>query len=126
MAMNNHSDTFSFNGRIRSVKHALDGIVCMAKEQHNAWVHTAATVTVVLLGLYLGLSMMEWCFIVVAVVSVWVAEALNTAFEVLCDVASPEFHPLVKKSKDVAAGAVLIAASGAIIIGLIVFVPYFL
>jgi diacylglycerol kinase (ATP) len=57
-------------------------------------------------------------------VSVWTAEALNTAFEFLCDVASPEFHPLVKQAKDVAAAAVLIAAMGATIIGLLVFVPH--
>jgi diacylglycerol kinase (ATP) len=66
-----------------------------------------------------------WCFLVMAIVSVWVAEALNTAFEFLCDVASPEFHPLVKKSKDVAAGAVLLSAAGAVTIGMIVFFPYF-
>jgi diacylglycerol kinase (ATP) len=57
---------------------------------------------------------------------VWVAEGLNTAFEFMCDVASPEFHPLVEKSKDVAAGAVLLSAVGAVIIGLIVFLPYLL
>jgi diacylglycerol kinase (ATP) len=52
--------------------------------------------------------------------AVWTAEALNTAFEFLADVASPDFHPLVKHSKDVAAGAVLISAIGAVVIGLLV------
>jgi diacylglycerol kinase (ATP) len=56
-------------------------------------------------------------------VAVWTAEALNTAFELLCDVASPEFHPLVEKAKDVAAGAVLIAAIGAAAVGLLVLGP---
>ena len=56
----------------------------------------------------------------------WVVEALNTAFEYLCDVVSPEFHPLVRKSKDIAAGAVLLSAVGAAAIGLIIFVPYLL
>jgi diacylglycerol kinase (ATP) len=55
---------------------------------------------------------------------VWTAEALNTAFEFLCDVASPEFHPLIQKAKDVAAAAVLLSAAGAVIIGLLVFVPH--
>jgi diacylglycerol kinase (ATP) len=59
-----------------------------------------------------------------AITGVWVVEALNTAFELLCDVASPEFHPLVKKSKDVAAGAVLLSAIGAATIGLVIFLPY--
>ena len=59
-----------------------------------------------------------------AIVSVWTAEALNTAFEFLCDVASPEFHPLVAKAKDVAAGAVLITAVGASLVGLLVLGPH--
>ena len=56
----------------------------------------------------------------------WVAEALNTAFELLCDVASPEFHPLVKQSKDVAAAAVLLCAVGSAVIGLLILGPYLL
>ena len=61
-----------------------------------------------------------------AIISVWTAEALNTAFEFLTDVASPEFHPLAAKAKDVAAGAVLIAAIGSVVIGLLILGPYFL
>jgi diacylglycerol kinase (ATP) len=56
--------------------------------------------------------------------AVWTAEALNTAFEFLADVASPEFHPLVQHSKDVAAGAVLIAAIGSVVIGILVLGPH--
>ena len=77
-----------------------------------------------LAGLFFCVSPSEWCLLVLAIISVWTAEALNTAFEFLADVASPEFHPLVKKSKDVAAGAVLISAIGAVIIGLLIFVPH--
>jgi diacylglycerol kinase (ATP) len=61
---------------------------------------------------------------VLAVVAVWTSEALNTAFEFLTDVASPAFHPLAGKAKDVAAGAVLISAIGAVLIGLLVFGPH--
>jgi len=122
--MNNNDDTFSFNGRIRSVRHAIDGIVEIIKGQHNAWVHCAATVCVVVAAMLVQVTTTEWCILILAIALVWVAEALNTAFEFLCDVASPEFHPLVKKSKDVAAGAVLLSAIGAVIIGLIVFLPY--
>jgi diacylglycerol kinase (ATP) len=75
-------------------------------------------------GYAFGVSTSEWCFLIVAITGVWVVEALNTAFELLCDVASPEFHPLVKKSKDVAAGAVLLSAIGAVAIGLVIFIPY--
>ncbi len=58
--------------------------------------------------------------------AVWMAEALNTAFELLADVASPEFHPVVAQAKDVAAGAVLLSAIGSVAIGILVFGPYFL
>jgi diacylglycerol kinase (ATP) len=98
----------------------------MVAGQHNAWVHAAATVAVAGAGVAVGLSRQEWCWVVLAVVGVWTAEALNTALEFLCDVASPEFHPLVEKSKDVAAAAVLIAALGAVAIGGLVFGPHVL
>ena len=122
--MNNSHDTFSFSGRIRSGTHAVHGIVEMLRSQHNAWVHAVATLCVIVAGGIFGISNTQWCLLVLVVTVVWVAEGLNTAFEFLCDVASPEFHPLVKKSKDVAAGAVLLSAVGAVIVGLIIFIPY--
>ena len=122
--MNNNSDSFSVSARIRSFMHALEGIAEMMRTQHNAWLHALATLCVLAAGYAVGESTSEWCFLIVAITGVWVAEALNTAFELLCDVASPEFHPLVKKSKDVAAGAVLLSAIGAAAIGLVIFIPY--
>lgn len=96
----------------------------MVRSQHNAWVHAIATLVVIAVGLTAGLTRLEWFVLVLAIVAVWTAESLNTAFEFLCDVTSPEFHPLVEKAKDVAAGAVLITAIGATAIGLLVFAPY--
>lgn len=61
---------------------------------------------------------------ILAISIVWTAEALNTAFEFLADAASPEFHPLVRDAKDVAAGAVLVTAIAAATIGVIIFWPY--
>jgi len=95
----------------------------MMRSQHNAWVHAFATIAVVAAGFIFQLSRGEWCWIVLAIAGVWVAEALNTSFEFLCDVASPEFHPVVKQAKDVAAGAVLISAMGAVAIGVMVCGP---
>ena len=117
---------FSFTGRIRSFKYAFVGIWTMLKSQQNAWIHAFATVAVVIAGFVLGISPAECCWLVLAIIAVWMAEALNTAIEFLADVASPEFHPLVKKAKDVAAGAVLISAIGALIIGIIIIGPYVL
>lgn len=115
--------SLTFSGRIRSITFAVRGIGIMVASQQNAWIHAAATVVVLASGLLVGLSWSEWCWIVLAIVSVWTAEALNTAFEFLTDVASPQFHPIAGKAKDVAAGAVLIAAIGAVIIGALVFWP---
>lgn len=117
---------FRFTGRIRSFRFAFAGVWTMLKSQHNAWVHAFATLAVVVAGLLFDVTRPEWCWLVLAIMAVWTAEALNTAFEFLADAASPEFHPLVKHSKDVAAGAVLLSAIGSVAIGLLVLGPYFL
>ena len=117
-------ESFSFSGRIRSGKHAVEGIVELLKSQKNAWLHAVATFLVIAAALFFGVSAWEWCSLVFVITLVWVSEALNTAFEFLCDVVSPDFHPLVKKSKDVAAGAVLMSAMGAVAMGLIIFLPH--
>lgn len=115
---------FSLAGRLKSIGFALSGLAAMLRTQHNAWLHLAATIVVVAAAFWLGVSREEWVWLILAIVAVWTAEALNTAFEFLCDVASPEFHPLVKQAKDVAAAAVLITVAGALAIGMIVFVPH--
>jgi diacylglycerol kinase (ATP) len=115
---------FQFTGRIRSFHFAFRGILRMIRCQHNAWLHAAATLLVVSAGMLLRISRSDWCWIILAVSIVWTAEALNTAFEFLADAASPDFHPLVRDAKDVAAGAVLITALAAAIIGVIVLLPY--
>jgi diacylglycerol kinase len=122
----NHHAPLTFTGRVRSFRCALKGIRVMIASQHNAWIHALATVLVVTAGIRFGLSRAEWCWIILAIVSVWTAEALNTAFEFLTDVASPAFHPLAAKAKDVAAGAVLLAALGAAAVGLLILGPHVL
>ena len=115
---------FQFTGRIRSFRYAILGILRMILCQHSAWIHAAATLIVLAIGFVVGISAGDWCWIILAISIVWTAEALNTAFEFLADAASPDFHPLVRDAKDVAAGAVLITAIAAVIIGLLVFWPY--
>jgi diacylglycerol kinase (ATP) len=115
---------FEFTGRIRSFSHAIKGVLRMVRCQHNAWIHAASTIGVVAAGFFFQLSRAEWCWIILAIAIVWTAEALNTAFEFLADVASPEFHPTVRDAKDVAAGAVLVTAVAAIVIGGLIFWPH--
>lgn len=115
---------FSLGARIRSFGHALRGLAFMLKTQHNAWIHVAATAAVIAAGMWVSLSPDDWRWIVLAVGFVWVAEIVNTAFEHLCDVVQPGFHVSVRAAKDIAAGAVLVAAFIAVIIGALVFLPY--
>lgn len=98
----------------------------MLKSQHNAWIHVCATIGVVAASLFFDVLTCEWCWLVLAIMAIWTAEALETAFEFLADVTSPNFHPLIKKSKDVSAGAVLISAVGSVIIDILIFGPHLL
>ena len=115
---------FSITDRVKSFGYALSGLGFMLRSQHNAWIHLAATAAVIASGAALNIGAEDWRWIVLAIGLVWVAEIVNTAFEHLCDVVQPEFHVSVKTAKDVAAGAVLVAAIGAAIIGVLVFWPY--
>lgn len=115
------SQPFTLRGRFASFRYAFRGIAAMVRSQHNARIHAFATAAVVAAGIALGIERLEWAALALAAVAVWSAEALNTALEFLADAACPERHPLVAKAKDVAAGAVLIAAAGAAVVGLLVF-----
>lgn len=117
------SRPFNIHSRIKSFGFAFEGISTFFKTQHNAWIHAVAAVVVVILGFILDVSVMEWCLLIAAIAFVVVAEMVNTAIEFLTDLVSPDYHPLAKKAKDVAAGAVLVAALAAAVIGLIVFIP---
>jgi len=120
------SGPFSLTGRARSLSAAITGIILMLKSQHNAWLHATASIVILTVGAFFHLGAKDWCWLVIAIMAVWTAEALNTALEFLADVASPEYHPIVEKAKDVAAGAVLISATGSVVIGLLILGPYVL
>jgi diacylglycerol kinase (ATP) len=113
----------SLGARIASFGHAFRGLAELLATQHNARIHAAATLAVCALAGFLGISAVEWLAVVLAIAAVWSVEAMNTAFESLCDLVSPDHRPLVQRAKDVAAGAVLVSAAGAAAVGLIVFGP---
>lgn len=110
--------------RLGSFVYAWRGLRALFGSEHNSWIHAAATLAALVAGLVLGLSRLEWAAVVVAVALVWIAEALNTAIEVVCDLVQPEPHPLVALAKDLAAGAVLVAAIAAAAVGLLVYLPH--
>ncbi|MCC5916265.1 MAG: diacylglycerol kinase family protein [Cryomorphaceae bacterium] len=109
--------------RIKSFKHAFTGISTMIKDEPNARIHLVVAVLVVVFGGVLKISAFEWMFILLAVGIVISAEAFNSALENLADVVSPEFHPSIKKVKDLGAAAVLICSLVAAVIGGIIFIP---
>ncbi|RYZ31250.1 MAG: diacylglycerol kinase family protein, partial [Sphingobacteriales bacterium] len=101
--------------------YALTGLRTLIKTEHNILVHTVATVIVIALGWWRGLSTVKWCIILGVIALVWICEAFNTALERLCDMITREQHPVIKQVKDVSSGAVLIAAILAVIVGILVF-----
>ncbi|NLN70582.1 MAG: diacylglycerol kinase family protein [Chloroflexi bacterium] len=109
-----------FQKRLKSFKNALIGWWYVIRTQHNAWIHAVATVLVVLVGLWIGLSTWDWAVIIFVIAVVWTAEFLNTALEIVVDLASPNLHPLARVGKDVGAAAVLIAALSSVLIGLLI------
>ena len=113
-------------GRLRSFGHAFRGLKILVQTQQNARIHAAATILVIAAGALLRISSTEWALIAIAILCVWAAEALNTAIEFVVDLVSPDRHALAAKAKDVAAGAVLVAAIGAAVVGAIVFGPHIL
>jgi len=114
----------SLRARGASFSHALRGLWFLMQSQHNAWLHAVATIAVCIAAAWFRITRVEWCLIVLSMMTVWTAEAFNTALECLTDLSSPEFHPLAGKAKDVAAGGVLLAAVGAAIVGAVIFVPH--
>ena len=111
------------SSRIASFRYAFNGWWYVLKTQRNAWIHALATLAAILLSVWLQISRIEWALIFFAIALVWMAEFLNTALEAVVDLASPEDNPLAKVGKDVGAAAVLIAAVGAALIGLLVLGP---
>lgn len=103
--------------------YAFKGLADLFKHHRNGQFHLAATVVVVTCGLFCRISSGEWLAVVICIVLVTALEAMNTAVEYLTDLVSPDFHPLAGKVKDMAAGAVLISAIGAAVVGGIIFIP---
>jgi diacylglycerol kinase (ATP) len=117
---------FSVLERLKSFRFAFAGLAFMLRTQHNAWVHLVATIAVIAAGVALRVTVGDWRWLIASITLVWLAEAMNTAFEYLCDAVQPEFHVSVKRAKDIAAGAVLICSIGAAALGLVTLAPYML
>jgi diacylglycerol kinase len=112
-----------FKTQVNSFKYAFEGLALLFRKERNAKIHFAAALLVLIFGIVFDISSSEWCIVVLCIAVVMALEGMNTAVEHLADTVTAEQHPGIKKVKDVAAGAVLLAAIGAFIIGLIIFLP---
>ena len=108
---------------IESFNFALRGLWYVIRTQRHFHFHLFAAFVVVLLGCALGISAQQWLSVVITIFIVFSAEAFNTAIEKLVDMVSPEYNKLAGLVKDIAAGAVLLTAIMAIVVGIIVFLP---
>lgn len=117
------NDGFTLRKRLRSFRYAFHGIQLLIRYEHNAWIHCFAAVCVITAGFLTGLSAMEWIVVIFAIGMVLAAEAVNSSIEALADLVSPGYNEAIKRTKDLAAGAVLILAIAAAIIGMIIFIP---
>ncbi len=104
--------------------YAWKGIRCCIGKEQNLSFHLIAAIIVVIAGFILSITKIEWTIVILCIGVVIAAELFNTAIERLVDLVSPQQHPIAGKVKDIAAGAVLVCAVTAGIIGLIIFVPY--
>jgi diacylglycerol kinase (ATP) len=110
--------------RLIAFRDAFRGLCVLCGTQPNARFHLVATLGALGAGWWFRLAVWEWVALVLAIVLVWAFEALNTAIEFTVDLISPEQHFLAGWAKDVAAGAVLVASIGAVVVGCLVFGPH--
>ena len=109
--------------RRNSFRYAFSGVVFVLRTQRNSWIHLAISILVIAIGVFLGLSILDWAVLIFCIALVWICEFFNTSIEVIVDMVSPSEHPLAKISKDVAAGAVLVAAICSVVIGALILGP---
>jgi diacylglycerol kinase len=108
---------------LKSFSFAIKGIYAFFKNENNARVHLLASVAVVITGFFFHLEKSEWLWISIAIALVWITEAINTAIEKLVDLISPDFNSKAGEIKDLAAGAVLLAAIFSLVVALVIFIP---
>lgn len=119
------SKDFKRASLLKSFGYAMSGIIRVIKEERNIKIHICAAVIVFALASYFQFSRNDWLVLLLIITIVISLELVNSAVEAVVDLVSPDFHPLAKKAKDVAAGAVLVAAIVSVIIGFLLFFPYF-
>ncbi len=111
----------------QSFGYAFEGFGHVIRSQRNFQIHLGITALVLLVGFFFEITQLDWLFVLLLIGWMLCLECLNTAIEALTDLASGgKYHPLAKIAKDVAAAACLIGAFISVVMGLIIFNPYFM
>lgn len=103
---------------------AFSGISEAFRSERNLKIDGLCALAVLVLGALFQISVYEWLFVILCIGMVFSLEIVNTAIETVVDLVCPEIHPLAKRAKDCAAGAVLCAALVSVVIGALIFVPH--
>jgi diacylglycerol kinase len=109
--------------RVQSLGYALAGWLYMLRYQKNTRIMSVASVGIVAVALWLQIDLTRWALLVLTITMVWMAEFLNAAVEAVVNLVTPEFHPMAKVAKDVAAAAVLLGAVASVLVGLLILGP---
>ena len=115
---------YDLKKQIYSFSYAWKGIAHGFCREQNLRFHLCVALLTVVAGWGVGISRMEWIAVILCIGGVIAAELMNSAIERVVDLASPTLHPLAGQAKDLAAGAVLVTAIAAVIVGIVIFLPY--
>ena len=113
----------SISKKIKSFGHAIRGVFVFMKSNPHNGVLVFSLIAVIAAGFYFNINQAEWFAVIIVTGLVFVAEAFNTAIEIHMNLTSPEHHPFARDTKDVAAGASLLAVILSAVVGLVVFLP---
>jgi diacylglycerol kinase len=114
---------FSLKSRFGSFRFALNGLLSLLKHEHNSRIHLLAAIVVIVMGIIMKLDHYEWSLLVIVIGIVFLTELLNSSFESLADLVDPEWNEMIMRAKDYSAAAVLIAATVALVVGGLIFIP---
>ncbi len=122
--MKTQKDSFILD-RFKSLGYAWKGVKLLVRSENSIKLQLGVGAFVTVLGLYVGLSFVEWTLQCLSIFLVLSAEGLNTAIEKIADFVHPKYHHKIGEIKDISAGAVTFIAFGAVIVGLLIYVPKF-
>ncbi|MBF8963267.1 diacylglycerol kinase family protein [Pontibacter sp. FD36] len=110
--------------RYNSFRFAFNGMTAVFRSEPNMHLHVLASIIVLVMAYRFEVTRVEWCLLILCIGLVWMAEIFNTSIETLTDLVSPEKNIWAGKTKDLAAGGVLMAAITSVAVGLFIFIPY--